>query len=245
MTPAVMQLSHDLRQIHTVDGAWDRMQKELSRFGVESMFYGAAATRQDAAALDARLIVWKSNHPQAYFDAFGVDHILENDLLAMQILEHSEPIRWHDDALWNNATPQQTAKARIEADLGLNVGVVIPASHFEAYHLGGISLSTPALSPRAFDRMWAEQSDEIITVCGLLDACMRETYLAAIIHLSPREIEVLTWLASGLRPSQIAGRLKIGSHSVDKYINSARAKLHAKTRDHAVAKALIYNIIHP
>jgi len=48
-----------------------------------------------------------------------------------------------------------------------------------------------------------------------------------------------------LRPKQVAQQMKIGFRTVDKYINSSRKKLKARSRDQAVAKALIFNAIEP
>jgi DNA-binding CsgD family transcriptional regulator len=43
--------------------------------------------------------------------------------------------------------------------------------------------------------------------------------------LSPREIEVLRYIASGLTHTQIATRLGISRHTVDTYVKRARSKL--------------------
>ena len=43
------------------------------------------------------------------------------------------------------------------------------------------------------------------------------------------------WLSAGMTPSQIADHLKISASTIDKYVVSAKKKLNARTRDHAVA----------
>jgi DNA-binding CsgD family transcriptional regulator len=53
----------------------------------------------------------------------------------------------------------------------------------------------------------------------------------------------LAWLAAGLRPDEIADRLVIGYRRVDKYVVIAKEKLRARTRDHAVARAVILGLI--
>lgn len=67
--------------------------------------------------------------------------------------------------------------------------------------------------------------------------------LPRVIGLAPREKETLELLVAGLRPDKIADQMGIGYRTVDKYINSAKRKLHARTRDQAVANALIYKAI--
>ena len=56
--------------------------------------------------------------------------------------------------------------------------------------------------------------------------------------LSPRERETLTWLASGLRTTQIAHRMGIREVTVGLHLQGARRKLGARTREQALAIAL-------
>jgi DNA-binding CsgD family transcriptional regulator len=56
--------------------------------------------------------------------------------------------------------------------------------------------------------------------------------------LSPREREVLVWLASGLRTAEIAHRMGIETVTVGYHLQRARRKLGARTREQALAIAL-------
>ncbi|MBC7281875.1 LuxR family transcriptional regulator [Hoeflea sp.] len=57
-------------------------------------------------------------------------------------------------------------------------------------------------------------------------------------HLSPREVEVLKWLASGLRNDEIAYKMNVAEVTVRKTIAAARQKLNARTREQAIAIAI-------
>lgn len=61
---------------------------------------------------------------------------------------------------------------------------------------------------------------------------------AAMIVLSPREVDALSNLAAGLSRAETADRLKISEHTLRVYIESARFKLGASNTVHAVARAL-------
>lgn len=63
--------------------------------------------------------------------------------------------------------------------------------------------------------------------------------------LSPREREVLLWLAAGLRTAAIAHRMGIESVTVSLHLASARRKLGAKTREQALVIALRDGLIQP
>ncbi len=54
--------------------------------------------------------------------------------------------------------------------------------------------------------------------------------------LSPREEQVLLWIAAGWTDKHVAARLEISPATVRDHVDAARAKLNAATRAHAVAK---------
>jgi DNA-binding CsgD family transcriptional regulator len=61
--------------------------------------------------------------------------------------------------------------------------------------------------------------------------------------LTPRETEVLRYLADGLRAEEIAARMAIRPVTVHVHIASIKTKLEARTREQAVAKAIRERII--
>jgi DNA-binding CsgD family transcriptional regulator len=62
------------------------------------------------------------------------------------------------------------------------------------------------------------------------------------IHLSPREIECLKWVARGKTVSETATILSLSDRTVRFYLDIARNKLNATNVTHAVAKALNMSI---
>ena len=63
------------------------------------------------------------------------------------------------------------------------------------------------------------------------------------ITLSEREHEVLQWAAEGKTEWEIGLILGVSEHTADKFIRSARLKLHAGNRTHAVAQAMRLGLI--
>jgi DNA-binding CsgD family transcriptional regulator len=66
-----------------------------------------------------------------------------------------------------------------------------------------------------------------------------------VIELNKREVEILTWSARGLTSIEIARKTGLSKRTVDAYTDSARTKLQALTRTHAVVKALLGRLIKP
>ncbi|MDJ1635186.1 LuxR family transcriptional regulator [Agrobacterium rhizogenes] len=61
--------------------------------------------------------------------------------------------------------------------------------------------------------------------------------------LSPREIDVLHWMARGKTAWEIAEILSISQKSVDFYTDMAKTKLQAMNRTHAVVKAIMLGLV--
>ena len=64
-------------------------------------------------------------------------------------------------------------------------------------------------------------------------------------NLSPRERECLQFVASGMRVAEIAHRLALSEKTVDLHLANARKRLGARTRDEAVARAVMARAIAP
>lgn len=61
--------------------------------------------------------------------------------------------------------------------------------------------------------------------------------------LTPRELEVLQWLAQGLSNKSVAERLKISEHTAKFHVNAILAKLGAQTRTEAVVRAVRLGLV--
>jgi DNA-binding CsgD family transcriptional regulator len=67
----------------------------------------------------------------------------------------------------------------------------------------------------------------------------------AVFALTPREREMLTLLAAGMTAVEIAEQLVISRETVKSHVRSAMLKLGARTRTHAVVRALSCGEIAP
>jgi len=249
MASSFEKLMADIEEISHLEVFWDRIMHELSRFGVTSIMYGVIATKAELLfGARTESMIWKTNHNSKFFERFGQpgrDDSIDNCLTYEHTLRHTSPFIWHHLHMWEDATPKQMAHALAAKELGLFVGFTLSTTHFGEERFGAISVSAGNHTAEGFDIMWAKDKDELLKVLQILDYEIREKYISEMVKLSPREKETLEWLAAGVRPSQIAEKMKIGFRTVDKYINNAKRKLKAKSRDQAIAKALIFKIIAP
>ncbi|MBA5220591.1 MULTISPECIES: helix-turn-helix transcriptional regulator [Streptomyces] len=88
-----------------------------------------------------------------------------------------------------------------------------------------------ALAPRIADPALRA---ELLTVCGRLAGTDTG---GADVGLSPREVDVLAWVAVGATNAGVAERLGVRPETVKAYLRSAMRKLGARTRGEAVVAA--------
>jgi DNA-binding CsgD family transcriptional regulator len=241
------QITEELRNCTPLDQFWNRVVLEFENYNVTSILYGALSSVSEVQEFGfSSAQVLKNNHPKEYFEiVHSEENCLENDYSAQSLLTNPNPVFWHDETHIECMTLEEKRQWEMSNDVGMEIGVALSVKQFSPNKLGGIGLCLQGTDKQEFERLWMAKNAEIYTLYGLLDEGMRQNYLSEIVKLSAREKEVLEWLASGINPQQISDRLNIGYRTVDKYIVSAKQKLSARTRDHAVAKALLFNTISP
>ncbi|MGH2686086.1 MAG: response regulator transcription factor [Actinomycetota bacterium] len=61
--------------------------------------------------------------------------------------------------------------------------------------------------------------------------------------LTPRELQVVQLIASGLTGKEVGARLGIGESTVETHVEHIRIKLDARSRPHIVARAIAMGLI--
>ena len=140
------------------------------------------------------------------------------------------------------STPAELAQTRLIAEAGFQRGYFAGFDGRAGYRTG-LSMHLDQYSKNDLARHWPELQPKLIAIGQMLDQAFFGKHIVEHYNLSQRERDVLAWLAAGLRPDEIADRLVIGYRRVDKYVVIAKEKLRARTRDHAVARAVILGLI--
>jgi DNA-binding NarL/FixJ family response regulator len=127
------------------------------------------------------------------------------------------------------AIVQDEAEARAALEGGVR-GVVRRDSGARVLHaiVRAVSEGLIAIDP-ALGELWSHEPERPRTSAASARAVSEE--------LTPRESEVLQWLAEGLANKQIAARLGISDHTVKFHVNALMAKLGVQSRTEAVVRA--------
>jgi DNA-binding CsgD family transcriptional regulator len=144
---------------------------------------------------------------------------------------------------WSGAKARMLMSEGIAHGVG-NQGVTLPIRG------PGGQFAVLTLNDRTSDDNWARFTRGVLNDLLLVGHYVNERAIALegledVPHqaLSPREVDSLTLLASGLSRGQVAERLRISENTLRVYIEGARFKLGATNTLHAVATAISRGMI--
>ena len=140
------------------------------------------------------------------------------------------------------------------AEIGIRSSVLLPYHDTHTAHLVMFNLGSADATPEFLKRLDITNDDVFV------GAALAQSFLPKLLgdkeklpawyavnsgveRLTAREIEVLNWVAAGLRNDRVADKMGITSATVNFHVTSIKKKLKAKTREHAVAIAFTHNLI--
>ncbi len=249
----IQRITESLRDATDLNAFWDIAHVELKRFGVSGVFYGRLAASKEVVTAEKNGdgfvigtgLLTKTSYSNTFLSAFGNGDLVEKDPTVSHCLSRNDVLKWTFNKSWAERHSWYCKRYEIERDFGYHKGCSIPSSHFSDRWVGGMGVAMSDVPDDDFDDFWHNHQKEIIQICGLLDSGMRNLHSEEFVGLTARENECLTWLSVGLTPQQIAHKLNLSDGRVATIFSQAKRKLNATTRDHAVARALLLNIIEP
>ncbi len=177
-----------------------------------------------------------NSRPADYLAHYARNNHVLRDPVVTEIRRTPGPFSWRDVRARRNLSRAEIAimdEARdFDADDGLMVPIFTPSGSVMMFSPCG---RQPDLSPPA------RAAVEIIGICSFqaLDRAREEqTEGTAPAPLTPREREIMRWVAAGRSDDDIAAILSITTRTVTWHVENAKRKLDAFRRPHAVFQAL-------
>ena len=182
------------------------------------------------------------NWPSGWFERYNSLDYLHVDPVIRKLRSTTKPVTWLD-APYDPSSDKPAHAVMMEArEFRLNNGLSVPI-----YTLSGDQAAV------SFGGAHFELGEEdkaalhLIAIYGHARAAAlrnpRKSPLARPAALSPREIEILQWVAASASSAAIAEKLHISYASVETYIQRACRKLDAASRTQAVAEAIRARLI--
>lgn len=214
------------------------IQKELEWFGLTCVtawaMPGPGRPPDDGMMLNTR--------PQEYIERYKKENYLVRDPLVTELRHSVHPYSWKD-------VRERRKLSRVEQkiidegrDFEVHDGLIIPIVTLS----GSLSVFSPAgRNPDLSQR--ARSALEIIGIYSqqaLKRALLRnQRDDAAHTPLTPREREIMQWVAIGKSDEEISEILNIGAATVTSHVENAKKKLDAFRRTYAVVQAIRFGEI--
>lgn len=209
--------------------------KLAEQFGFASVFGGLIPnpdTPPSSAAVQPLVMV--QHVPEEWGHRYNARNYLFRDPVLRRLRESLDPFTWRD----SYATCPDAGDARViggeAAEFGLADGFVLPVSTLDADR-AAVSFGGPSvtLSP---DETYALSFAASFAVGHFLR--LRSPRLSDEVPITAREHDCLLWSGEGKTDWEISVILGISRSTVTKHIASAREKLGAVNKTHAVAMAM-------
>lgn len=227
--------AEDLDQIFSI------LQKQINVLGFEKMTYWLRWHRKDT-----RRPVLISSYPEKFLDHYADQNFQNHDMVGKYSNLKNTPFTWSDIYKNFEVTKVQKILFQDSSSVGLRSGGSIPI------HGPGLVKATFSVAndekDTTFDRLFSYRRHELQIIATYahekimslgLDSPMIDNIL------TPKEIDILSWVAAGKSYWEIGVIHKIQEDTVKKHMQSIFHKLGVTNKSHAVSKAIIHGIIFP
>jgi LuxR family quorum sensing-dependent transcriptional regulator len=208
-------------------------------FGLEHFIIaGIPAPGRDVAPY-----VLMHNWPHGWYDRYITGDYVQVDPVVRKLRTTTSPVIW-SEAPYDPAVDKSAHAVMTEArELSLNDGLAIPL------HTPSGDQAVVSFGGGNFQRGDADHKAlHLVALYAYSKAATLRTNGAAAKagknpRLSPRETEIVQWVAAGLSSSDISERLHISYNTVETHVANACRKLDSACRTQAVAEAIRAGLI--
>lgn len=230
---AVMNLS----ECEGIEEVRDVLIKICRRFGCDFVLYGGRFLLDATTKLDKVI----SNYPEPWRTRYEAQSYSNIDPTVSHALSSVAPLVWCESLFATDAQKQLRAESLA---YGLTSGVTFPI-HSRDGDVGCISFATCA------SREKAEETLVQLLPWGTLAAAIVHETMRKICKcnsrispcLTPRELEVLQWIASGKSTWDISRLISLSEHGVLHHVRKLMKKFDVPTRQQAVVKARLLGLL--
>jgi LuxR family quorum sensing-dependent transcriptional regulator len=224
-----------LNRLPSVDGVMSATQRMFACYGFEHFSFSGVP--RSSECLPGAVLAHRV--PAELFELYVKRRYADVDPAMGRLRQTVEPFRWIDVPYDPEREPRAAELRALVADFGLSQGFFVPipspAGTYAKVWMAGPKPELSARTKPALHLMALYAFDRIRRLVGPPPR--------ALPQLSPREREVLGWVAEGKSTWQISEVLGISERTVNEHVTHACKKLGAANRTHAVAVALRERII--
>lgn len=190
-----------------------------------------------------------SSYPTSFIDRMYSPEIMRTRQIPKIVAQSTAITFWGVDIderrFGKDSTDYLLSKEAI-SEFGLRTSAIVPVPMVNRQGSSGVSFFTKGDNAK-LDAILKERGFELIHAAFFTHAYLQKIRGEKLSDhvLSKREKECLLWLSRGFRTKEISFRMNIKEVTVTMHLTNARKKLGAKTREQALARAIIEGVICP
>lgn len=229
-------------QSTTLVHIFDALVRRLSQMGFEYFAYWLLWPPEGP-----RKPLYITNYPEEWAEYYLTENYGSHDFVGRYAAQSTTPFIWKEVSSQLKLSDMQRKIFDEGAAAGLRAGGTIPI------HGPGQAKATFSVASKMMDKEFNDLFQRSRHEIHLMGTYVHEKIIGleldkpldSAINLSPREIEILTWVAKGKSRWEVGKILTISEDTVKAHLDNIRSKLSASNTTHAIAIALLHGLILP
>lgn len=243
----ILDLLGEIARAHRIETAWAAASRYFAPLGFRRLNYGLTRFRSEHSIGDPEDALFLSTTDPEYSQLYVRDGFFKKTPVYRWLMHNTGLITWrwvHEAFEGGQLSAEEAEAVRVNARFGIFAGLAIsfPETPRTKGALGLIA--DIGLDHDDVDAILAQHRPGIEAVAHMLH--LRVISLPANYvrrSLTPRQREVLEWVADGKTTQDIAILMTISPAMVEKHLRLARESLNVETTAQAVAKGTLLNLI--
>lgn len=247
MTSEVLEVLGRIAAAQRIDEAWRLAADFFAPLGFSRLNYGLTRLRTESSVGDLADALYLSTAEPEYARLYVRDGFFKRAPVYRWAVSNTGLRTWrwvHDDFAAGRLTPEEAEAVRVNARFGIFAGVSISFPETQRTK-GALGLTADlGLDHDDVDAILGRNRAGIEAVAHMMHLRII-TLPASYVRraLTPRQREVLEWVADGKTTQDIAILMSISAAMVEKHLRLAREALNVETTAQAVAKGTLLNLI--
>lgn len=248
MTGTAIERLAEIARQSSVDAVWALAAAHFGALGFSRLNYGLTRFRNGRSMGDPEDVLYLTTGDPAYRARYFQSGLYARTPLWRWMTHHVGATTWrwvHDDLAAGRLSPDEAEAVRLNMGMGVVAGITISFPDDTNRTKAALGMiADPGLGHDEVDAIWARARAEIEAVAHMMHfRILSLPSRKSGRSLTPRQREVLEWVADGKTTADIAVLMGISAAMVEKHLRLAREALDVETTAQAVAKGTRLNLI--
>ena len=226
----------------SIEDVWTLHVAKMRDFGFDRLLFASTRFRTHGKFGDISDAIILTNHDKDYIDLFFGKALYFHAPMAIWAANNRGVASWQwavDRREQGLTTDRENEMLELNEKMDVIAGYSISFDHISERSISAIGLCAQrGYSQTDIDDIWAEHGPELILMNNVMNQKISSLpFERQGRPLTPRQREVLQWVADGKTLQDIATIMDLNQATIEKHLRLARENLNADTTAQAILKA--------